>query len=291
MSHKSQKTNFPLVRISEAKKTRNVLKLRLLCTNRYLVECMGGDVFKKLCQDIAVTLTTPTYHVSPDTIKKSLGFLLGRKITVNLLKWVCEFIGANIYEIKNNTAVLPAETNESPPEEWIPVQFTDIKKDEKQAGYIYLIAKVVYGKWYGLEIKKRINYRDPKAWPIITWKMKLDKMRHPAFPRDLVQLYAFVKLSGPYNSGFSFSKLEVNDYFANINRKLIKERQEPCVLKNKGYDIPCASCKATINQCYRATRFYSVTTKETEDGSGNQCTTDRSNNENADRKCVGVTTT
>lgn len=250
---------LPSVPLKQVEKAEDNLRVLLYKYSQMEDSILEKDLYTRLCIDIADLIQTNTYPVSHHSIKKSLSSVLGRKINYSLLKWIFGFVAANIKEFKLNELVMPVIVGEKS-HDWVPVKFIDVKQSQQRKDVLSYFFEVVYGRWYGVKFRRDISYGGT-SWSYLIWKLGLGDSKSMELPRDFIGLHCFVGSIYPINNYYSFSKVELNSYFDTLNRKLIKERMTDCILQSEGYSVPCATCKAHISECHRATRFTQVGVK------------------------------
>lgn len=256
---KQSRMSFPPVDLAKQKRiAKRLLNNFGSLSLQFYGEKCEGIRFQGLCNYIANQLSTTDFVVSPITIQSTASYLLNQILDYKSIKFLFKFIAANFDQIRNNQAVAPARLDEGIMPGWAYVQFKDMSLDKTgKKPRLRFRLKVVSGPWYGHQVIKHIDINSIYLDGLF-YRMKLKSKRNKvATPRDLIRLYAFVRLSPNGNSGneLGFWDYNISKYLANRNRKLISERRKPCP---RNYMHPCSSCHVGYKECPRGTRPVTV---------------------------------
>ena len=261
---KQSKVSFPPLNLAKqrriaAKLINNFGKL----SQQFYGEKCEGVIFTGLCNYITNQISTDEFVVSPVTIQSVASYLLNQTLDFKNLKFLFKFIAANYDSIKINQAVMPSKLEDGILPGWAYVQFKDLAlhKEEKKA-FIEFRLKVVSGPWYGNKVIKRVDLSSMYLSALLSRSKVNTRRRRTGTPRDLIRLYAFVRLmpTAGISGDLSFWDYLFSPYISNLNKKLISERKKPCP---RGLNNPCAGCKIGYKECPRGTRPVTLTIKET----------------------------
>lgn len=252
---KPERPKLPTIDFRKIKRIRRIMNEFLMVDSvKYHGKVLDGTLLVTLSGIFAVLLSDSSHVVPRNNIITFLSAYVGNVIDRAMVSRWCNFITACYHEYQMGMVVTPAVNDGTIKTGHLLAKVFDIQavKDASKGPCIRLKLRIVKGVWYGHTIYKDI----PRASPYIFYLLKQAKInnrkRKTGTPRDLVNLYFFVKAESRGNTDFMLATdMALSPQLTARNYLLIKERRKPCI---KGKSIACSMCNLGLEECFRATR-------------------------------------
>ena len=188
-------------------------------------------------------------HVALDPLASIGSYLVGRVATPQLTKWIQQWIGAVVGNLREGqTPSVPYE-QESPPDRLLmPARIIGASVEESEGKrWVRLKFIILGGRFYGREYAVRFP-APSRSFNRLVFKFGIgDRLlnRTPFWPRAFVGLIGQVAI----RKGMAWH-VDTDEQQKTQNRKLWKERTDRCCL---GLKAVCSKCAVGLSECRLST--------------------------------------